>query len=170
MVKKGGIYIAAGSNLGDRAEHILGGLRDLARDGDIVVLQRSTLRETEAVGGPRSQGPFLNATAELATELGPFDLLSRLMMVERLHGRERNVRNGPRTLDLDLLLHGELIIDEAGLCVPHPRMWERAFVMEPLREICPAAKLARVRRMRAGDDSSSSAAEGRRYGAVVDVP
>ena len=155
----GGIYIAAGSNLGDRAAHILGGLRDLEQAGDIVVLQRSTLHETEAVGGPEGQGLFLNAAAEIATELSPRELLERLQAVERMHGRERGVLNGPRTLDLDLLLYRNKVIEEPGLCVPHPRMWGRRFVMQPLREICSESRLARMRRQHQSQSRVGDVAE-----------
>lgn len=139
-----GIYIAAGSNIGDRTAHILDGLRDLQHTGEIVVVQHSTLHETHPQGGPINQPMFLNAAAELETPLPPRELLNRLQAVERLHGRERNIRNGPRTLDLDLLLYGEAIIREPGLCVPHPRMWQRSFVMQPLREICPQSVLTKM--------------------------
>ncbi len=146
MVNRG-VYIGLGSNLGDRARHIEDALRELAAEGDIHVVARSTLHETEPVGGPAGQGRFLNAVAELETALSPRALLGRLQAIEAAHGRERAVPNGPRTLDLDLLLYGERVIHEPDLIVPHPRMWERAFVQEPLREICSAEALAATRRL-----------------------
>jgi 2-amino-4-hydroxy-6-hydroxymethyldihydropteridine diphosphokinase len=94
------------------------------------------LHETEPVGGPDGQGPYLNAVAELDTTLSPEALLAWLHEIEQRHGRVRSERWGPRTLDLDLLLYRDLVIDRPELTVPHPRMWERDFVMTPLREIC----------------------------------
>lgn len=143
----GGIYIALGSNLGDRAEHIHSALRELAQEGDISALDCSSLHETEPVGGPPGQGPFLNAAAELETSLPPRDLLARMQSIEARHGRVRTVRNAARTLDLDLLLYHHRVIAEPDLIVPHPRMWERPFVMQPLAEICPAERLDAYRRL-----------------------
>lgn len=142
----GDIYIALGSNLGDREAHIRGALEELEEAGDIRVVQCSSLHETEPVGGPPGQGLFLNAVAELATDLPPHALLARMQAIEARHGRRRTVRNGARTLDLDLLLYGTRRISEPDLTVPHPRMWERPFVMLPLREICPDSKLAALSR------------------------
>lgn len=143
-----GVYVALGSNLGDREGIIRAALRELAEDGAVRVVRCSTLRETEPVGGPPGQGRYLNAVAELATTLSPRQLLKRLLAIERRHGRERSVANGPRTLDLDLLLYGERVINEDDLVVPHPRMWARPFVMQPLREICDVDRLVVSRRGR----------------------
>ncbi len=148
MVGVGGIFIALGSNLGDRAGHIRSALRELEEAGDVRVLRCSSLRETEPTGGPPGQPMYLNAVAELQTELSPADLLARLGEIEQRHGRERTVRNGPRTLDLDLLLYRDQVIDEPELTVPHPRMWQRRFVTEPLAEICDAQRLAAARALR----------------------
>lgn len=145
---EGGIYIALGANLGDREATICSALRDLERAGDIRVVAVSSLHETEAVGGPAGQPAYLNAAAELATELSPRELLERLLAIEAAYGRERSVPNAPRTLDLDLLLYRNAVMDEPGLTVPHPRMWARAFVMGPLGEICSAERLAAARRLR----------------------
>lgn len=131
----GGIFIGLGSNLGDRAAHLSGALRDLAVAG-IRVLQCSSFHETAPVGGPENQGPYLNAVAEVDTTLSPAELLDRLHVIEARHGRVRRERWGARTLDLDLLLYRTRTIDEPGLIVPHPRMWQRSFVMSPLAEIC----------------------------------
>lgn len=147
MVASGGVFIGLGSNLGDRQEHLRAALRELAEAGDIRVLACSSFHETDPVGGPPGQPRYLNAVAELVTELGPRALLERLFEVEQRHGRERSVRHGPRTLDLDLLVYRERIIDEPDLCVPHPRMWERAFVMEPLAEICDLEHLLAAYRL-----------------------
>ncbi|MDX2199127.1 MAG: 2-amino-4-hydroxy-6-hydroxymethyldihydropteridine diphosphokinase [Phycisphaerae bacterium] len=143
--KPGGIFIAAGSNLEDRAGHILGGLRDLEAEGDVIVLQRSTLREYPPVGGPAQQPFYLNAVAELSTSLSPQELLARLHAVEARHGRVRHERHGPRTLDLDLLLYHDQVILSDELMVPHPRMLERAFVLDPLRELAGADVVEFVR-------------------------
>ncbi len=149
-----GIFIALGSNLGDRAAHIRDALRELAEAGDIRVLACSTLHETDPVGGPPGQPLYLNAVAELATELEPRALLKRMREIEQRHGRDRTVRNGPRTLDLDLLLYRDRVLAEPDLTVPHPRMWEREFVMRPLREVCDPARLAAARRLRAERSSA----------------
>ena len=138
--------MALGSNLGDRAQHIRDALRELAEAGDIRIVACSSLRETEPVGGPAGQPRFLNAVAELATALEPRALLERMQEIEQRHARRRGVVNGPRTLDLDLLLYNDQVVDAPDLCVPHPRMWQRAFVMEPLAEVCDAGRLAAVRR------------------------
>jgi 2-amino-4-hydroxy-6-hydroxymethyldihydropteridine diphosphokinase len=143
-----GIYIALGSNLGDRAAHIRVALAEIQRGGDVRVLRCSSLHETEPVGGPLGQGRYLNAAAELATVLSPRELLARMLAIEAARGRVRTIRNGPRTLDLDLLLFRDQVIDEPDLVVPHPRMWERAFVMQPLAEICSPERLAGARRLR----------------------
>lgn len=140
-----GVYIALGSNLGDREAHVRGALRELAESGTVRVLRCSTLHETDPVGGRAGQSPYLNAVAEIETSLPAHELLSLLHEIEARHGRTRSERNGPRTLDLDLLLYGELAICEPGLTVPHPRMWERAFVLEPMAELCGPGGLARLR-------------------------
>lgn len=148
MVGDGGVFIALGSNLGDRAAHVCNALRELEERGDVHVVTSSGLYETEPVGGPPDQPRYLNAVAEIATELPPHELLEWLQEIERRHDRERNVRNGPRTLDLDLLLYRDQIVDEPDLCVPHPRMWSRDFVMKPLAEICDLGRLVAARRLR----------------------
>ena len=100
------------------------------------VVAVSTLRETDPVG-VTDQPRFLNGVAALETELAPRELLDVLLAVERRLGRERRERWGPRTIDLDLLLYGDEVIDEAGLTIPHPRLHERRFVLEPLAELAP---------------------------------
>ena len=131
-------YIALGSNLGDRERHLdagLAALRALPGVRDVVV---SRIYETDPVG-PGEQRPYLNAVARVRTRLAPRVLLDRLFEIERSEGRERSgERNAPRTLDLDLILYGDLVLDETGLIVPHPRFRERRFVLEPLAEIAPA--------------------------------
>ncbi len=100
----------------------------------------SSLYETAPIGGPE-QGPFLNAVAVIDTELPASKLLERCLQIERNSGRERRERWGPRTIDLDILLYGDEEIDEPDLTVPHPRMTERRFVLEPLLEVWPDARL-----------------------------
>jgi 2-amino-4-hydroxy-6-hydroxymethyldihydropteridine diphosphokinase len=123
-------YVGLGSNLGDREQTIR---QAAARIG---ATRLSEIRETEP-WGYADQPHFLNAVAEVETELGPRELLDFLLDVERDLGRERGSgqRYGPRTIDLDLLLYGEEAIDEPGLTVPHPRLHERGFVLEPLVEL-----------------------------------
>lgn len=144
---RAGVYVGLGSNLGDREAAIRAALRDLEQGSDTRVVRCSTLYETDPVGGPPGQPRYLNAVAELETTLAPRELLDLMLEIERRHGRRRSVPNGPRTLDLDLLLYGERAIDEPGLTVPHPRMWQRPFVTRPLEEICDAAALAAHREM-----------------------
>jgi len=109
----------------------------LGNDADLELVATSTVRETEPVG-LREQPPFLNAAAAIETELSARLLLDRLLEIERRLGRVREgPRFGPRTIDLDLLLLGDQVVDEPGLCVPHPRIAERRFVLEPLHELDP---------------------------------
>ena len=140
------VFVALGSNLGDRAGHIEQALCELDALRDVQVVARSGLYETEPVGGPPNQPLYLNAAAELRTRLEPQRLLAELLAIERVHGRLRRERFGPRTLDLDLLLYGFRSIRTERLTVPHPRMWERAFVLVPLGEICDPGYLNEVRR------------------------
>jgi 2-amino-4-hydroxy-6-hydroxymethyldihydropteridine diphosphokinase len=131
-------YIGLGSNLGDRERTLRAALARLNAAHGIRVLAVSRFRETEPVGFT-AQPKFVNAAAALDTELEPRALLDALLAVERELGRTREgPRFGPRTIDLDLLLYGDTVVDEPGLHVPHPRLHERAFVLEPLGELEPA--------------------------------
>jgi 2-amino-4-hydroxy-6-hydroxymethyldihydropteridine diphosphokinase len=130
-------YIALGSNLGDRRDNLDRAIAALRARPGIAGRRVSSYHETDPVGGPAGQGKYLNAAAELSTDLEPRDLLRVLLDVEDSLGRVRTEPNGPRTIDLDLLLYGERIINEPDLIVPHPRMHERLFVLEPLTEIAP---------------------------------
>jgi 2-amino-4-hydroxy-6-hydroxymethyldihydropteridine diphosphokinase len=132
-------WISLGSNLGDRRAILDGALAELAEVPGVVVVAVSSYHETEPVGGPTGQGPFLNAAAELATDLDPHQLLEVLRRAEDHAGRLRTVRWGERTLDLDLLIHGSGLVDTKDLKVPHPRLAFRRFVIGPLAEIAPAA-------------------------------
>ena len=132
-------YIGLGANLGRRGHTLRCALAMLNARADLSVVAVSDFIETPPVGGPAGQPPFLNAAAELRTALPPRELLAALQAVEDHFGRTREVRWGPRTLDLDLLLYGSLVTDGPGLRVPHPRMHERLFVLEPLAQIAPDA-------------------------------
>lgn len=114
----------------------------LANHPDIRVVASSSFHETQPVG-PVAQGPFLNAAAALKTSLAPLDLLRRLLDIERMHGRDRShgLRWGPRSLDLDLLTYDDLVLQTDELVLPHPRLKERLFVLEPLAEIMPELTL-----------------------------
>ncbi|NBU17538.1 MAG: 2-amino-4-hydroxy-6-hydroxymethyldihydropteridine diphosphokinase, partial [Actinobacteria bacterium] len=124
--------IALGSNLGDRAAYLRFGLERLSN-----VVAQSQVFETDPVGGPENQGPYLNMAAVVDTDLDPFALLRRLLQIEAEAQRVRKVRWGPRTLDLDLLFYDDYTIDSEELTVPHPRFAERRFVLEPLSEVAP---------------------------------
>src|SRR5439155_915623 len=121
-------YIALGSNLGDRRRYLEDALQELRRRPGLDVRQVSAFYETKPVGGPAEQNPYLNAAAELGVALPPADLLRVLHEVEHGLGRVRQERDGPRTLDLDLLLFGDQVIQQPDLEVPHPRMHQRLFV------------------------------------------
>jgi len=126
------VFLGLGSNLGDREAHLARALEGLP---DVVAV--SQLYETEPVGGPPGQGPYLNLVVELDTDLSPRRLLDVARGLEAGAGRERGVRWGPRTLDVDVLLVGAQVVDDEDLVVPHPRMWQRRFVVDPLTELAP---------------------------------
>ena len=129
------VYVGLGSNLGDREQTIRGALARIEADPEIDVVAVSSLRETDPVGYT-DQPKFVNGAAALRTELSPKALLERLLQIERELGRERSgPRYGPRTIDVDLLLYGSDEVDEPGLRIPHPRLAEREFVLEPLAEL-----------------------------------
>jgi 2-amino-4-hydroxy-6-hydroxymethyldihydropteridine diphosphokinase len=128
-------YIALGSNLGDRAATLAAAVRCMRAEPGLRVLAMSEWYETAPVGGPPGQGSFLNAAAAVETDRSPEDLLALLHHIERRFGRVRDVKDGPRTLDLDLLLYGDRVINTPALTIPHPRMHERLFVLVPLAEL-----------------------------------
>lgn len=130
--------IALGSNLGDRIEHLDAANEAIESLGRVVAT--SPVYETEPIGGP-DQGPYLNAVTVIDTELSARRLLGELLDIERSRDRERTEQWAPRTLDLDLLLYGDESVDEPGLTVPHPRMVERRFVLDPLLDVWPEACL-----------------------------
>jgi 2-amino-4-hydroxy-6-hydroxymethyldihydropteridine diphosphokinase len=129
------VYLGLGSNLGDRAGHIDRAIQDMAKCG-IKVCKMSAVIETDPVGGP-PQGKFLNAVVECETQLSPAELLKILKDIERSLGRVKTVTDGPREIDLDILMYDQLKLDVPGLTIPHPKMRSREFVMAPLREIAP---------------------------------
>jgi 2-amino-4-hydroxy-6-hydroxymethyldihydropteridine diphosphokinase len=127
-----------GSNLGDPPAQIRRALGTVAALPETRLVARSSLYRNPP-SGYLDQPEFINAVAQIETRLEPRELLEQLLAIERAHGRVRNVPNGPRTLDLDILLYGERTVREPGLTIPHPRMLERAFVLVPLAEIAPEA-------------------------------
>ncbi len=127
------IYLSLGSNLGDRRQNLERAIGELAEAG-VEVKRVSSLYETEPVG-MRAQPWFLNQVVEAETELFPMQLLDRLQAIERGLGRQRLTPQGPRTIDIDILLYGRFRIQSERLTVPHPRMNERRFVLEPLAEL-----------------------------------
>jgi len=126
-------YLSLGSNLGDRAEHLAAGVAVAVANDEHRL---SSVYETEPVGGV-TQAPFWNLVIELDTEASASELLERAHRAENARGRVRDVRWGPRTLDVDVLLVGEERSDDPELTVPHPRMYERSFVLVPLHELAP---------------------------------
>lgn len=127
--------IALGSNLGDRFENVSAGVQRLAELDCFTITAVSRLYETAPVGGPDDQGAYLNAALRADTTIAAPDLLAALHRIEASRERERVVHWGPRTLDLDLLLYGELVSDDPALQVPHPRQHERRFVMVPVCDV-----------------------------------
>ncbi len=130
-------YVGLGANLGPREVTLLRAVDLLAETEGVDVLQVSQLRQTEPFGVV-DQPPYLNGAVVVDTTLTPRELLERLLEIERQLGRVRDVRWGARTIDLDLLVYGDLSVDEPGLRVPHPRLAERRFALEPLAELDPA--------------------------------
>jgi 2-amino-4-hydroxy-6-hydroxymethyldihydropteridine diphosphokinase len=132
------VFVGLGSNLGDRESTLRAAVGRLRGMPEVEVRGVSTLRDTDPVG-PVAQPRFLNGVVELETELSPRLLLGALLELERAFGRDRSVvpAQGPRTLDLDLLLYDDRTISEPGLEVPHPRLHERRFVLQPLAELDP---------------------------------
>ncbi|MHC4136756.1 MAG: 2-amino-4-hydroxy-6-hydroxymethyldihydropteridine diphosphokinase [Planctomycetota bacterium] len=128
------VALGLGSNVGDRRAHLETALSDLRARLEVLAVSRFVA--TEPVGGP-PQGEFLNAAALVETELSPRALLELAHALEDAAGRQREVRWGPRPLDIDLLLYGDEVVRDADLVIPHPRLHERRFVLEPLAEIAP---------------------------------
>lgn len=151
-------FVALGSNLEDPRTQVLRGFEMLSSLPDTRLLARSRLYRS-APWGMTEQPEFVNAAAELETELAPRELLDGLLAIERASGRDRSgTRWGPRVLDLDLLLYGNVRLDEPGLTLPHPHLHERAFVLLPLGELAPGLEVpgrGRVRRLLTQVDAAS---------------
>ncbi|MDD5568632.1 MAG: 2-amino-4-hydroxy-6-hydroxymethyldihydropteridine diphosphokinase [Candidatus Omnitrophica bacterium] len=128
-------YLSLGSNLGNRRKNIGQAIRKINLLKDTKVLKHSSIIETDPVGGPRNQPKFLNASLKISTLLSPLKLLKKIKIIEKEMGRVKSMRNGPRVIDLDILLYGDKIIREKNLIVPHPRMFVRDFVIKPLAEV-----------------------------------
>jgi 2-amino-4-hydroxy-6-hydroxymethyldihydropteridine diphosphokinase len=128
-------FLGLGSNLGHREQNILNAIKQIEENG-IQIILRSTLIETDPQGGP-PQDKYLNGVIKIQTYLSPQDLLTLLKVTEKELGRIETVRNGPRTIDLDILLYDNLKLETPELSIPHPRMFARDFVMKPLAEIAP---------------------------------
>jgi len=140
------VFVALGTNLGDRSHNLDLAVERLGESDGIEVVARSRTYETDPLGPP-GQAPYLNAVVELRTRLGPRALLERLLALESLAGRERDPaqeRWGPRVLDLDLLLYDESCLDDPDLTIPHPRLHERGFVLEPLCDLAPELRHPRL--------------------------
>jgi 2-amino-4-hydroxy-6-hydroxymethyldihydropteridine diphosphokinase len=129
--------LGLGSNLGDRLTHMREAVRRLAGVPHVEIERVSSLYETAPMGGPADQGWFLNAVVAVRTRLSPDDLLQACRQIEHDLGRVRGERFGPRTMDMDVLLYADRIIQTAELTVPHPRLHERRFVLVPLVEVAP---------------------------------
>ncbi len=138
------VYVACGANLGDRAATLAAARADLDAHPEIRVRRGSTWHETRPVGGPPDQPDYLNGVLELETTLAPLALLDVLQQIEHRHARVRSVPDAPRTLDLDILLYDHQRIRTDRLTVPHPRMWQRSFVLEPLAELLDLDHLRRA--------------------------
>lgn len=136
------VYVALGSNLDDPAAQVKRGFAELHALPRTRLIRRSSLYRTTPVGYA-DQPDFVNAVAEIETRLSPDELLEACLEIERKHGRNRTFKNAPRTLDLDILLYGDMMNVEPRLTLPHPRMHERAFVLVPLAEIAPHCVIPR---------------------------
>jgi len=132
-------YLALGSNLGDRESYIKNALRELKGHG-LKILKASTIVETDPVGGPL-QRKYLNAVIKVQTSLSPEELLITVNGIEKKLGRIREIVNGPRVIDIDILLYDDIKLVSLRLVIPHPRMLERQFVLIPLKEIAPKIDL-----------------------------
>ncbi|MBT9171681.1 MAG: 2-amino-4-hydroxy-6-hydroxymethyldihydropteridine pyrophosphokinase [Syntrophomonadaceae bacterium] len=133
-------YLGLGSNLGDRCAMLDEAVRRLARHPGISVVRVAAYRETAPVDY-LEQGNFINTAVAVNTSLSPLELLETVQQIEAEFGRKREVRFGPRTLDIDILLYGDLVVDGGLLVLPHPRLHEREFVLVPLAEIAPQTRI-----------------------------
>ena len=133
-------FLGIGSNLGNRRENIRLAIDKINSLPSTKVLRLSKIRETKPVGGPLGQKMFLNAVIKIETQIPPVKLLQQLKRIEKDLGRKKTIRNGPRSMDLDILLYADRIIRNNNLIIPHPRMLERKFVLKPLLELINSAR------------------------------
>jgi 2-amino-4-hydroxy-6-hydroxymethyldihydropteridine diphosphokinase len=128
-------YLGVGSNLGNRRKNIAQAMQKISKLKDTRIIKMSKVIQTQPMGGPSNQGKFLNAALKIQTKIPPLKLLQALKKIERDLGRTKTVRYGPRVIDLDILFYGDKIINRKNLTIPHPRIFEREFVIRPLSEI-----------------------------------
>ncbi|MDP8212177.1 MAG: 2-amino-4-hydroxy-6-hydroxymethyldihydropteridine diphosphokinase [Candidatus Zapsychrus exili] len=127
-------YLSLGSNLGNRQKNIEDAI-SLLNENPINIVSTSSIIETNPIGGPRNQNKYLNAVVEVTTDLSPHNLLYKVNKIEHRLGRVRTIKDGPRTIDIDILIFDSIKIESDDLTIPHPRMLDRDFVMIPLKEI-----------------------------------
>ena len=130
------VYIGLGSNMGNPKQHINSALKSLGDIQSTRIMQTSSLYKSKPVG-PQDQADYINAVVQIDTELSPLELLDELQTIENQHGRVRKERWGPRTLDLDILMFGNEVINHERLIIPHPEISKRCFVLVPLAELAP---------------------------------
>ncbi len=130
-------FVALGANMGEVMATLRQARRDIAALPKTQIIASSSIYRTAPQGAVLDQPDFMNAVVQLSTRLSPHDLLAHLLSIEARHGRVRTVCDGPRSLDLDILLYDTIILNDEVLCVPHPRLHQRAFVLVPLLEIAP---------------------------------
>lgn len=130
------VFVGLGANLGNSAATLEAAIQELAELPATTLVARSSFYRSEPLDAPGA--PYLNAVVQLTSSLAPQQLLAHLLAIESAHGRERPFHNAPRTLDLDLLLVGDQVLNTPSLVLPHPRLHQRAFVLVPLLEIAPA--------------------------------
>jgi len=137
------IYVALGSNLNSPIYQVKKVVEQLRNQSDIKILNLSSLYQTKPVG-ITDQPDFINAVIEIEYHKTPQELLNLLLDIEKFYGRVRLIKNGPRIIDLDIILFDQMILNEGDLVIPHPRMFERSFVMLPLMEIAPNLKINKI--------------------------
>ena len=162
--------LALGSNLGDRLEYLQAAVDALTDSSEIIPVAVSSVYETEPVGGPEEQPPFLNAVLVVDTTLSPRSLMERCQAAEDAFGRTREVPKGPRTLDVDVLAVGDKTVQDDDLEVPHPRLAERAFVLVPWAEVDPEFTVPGVGRVGDLSDAVSKAGVKRLDDAELELP
>ena len=161
------VYLGLGSNEGDRLQHCREALKRLKESADIRLLRVSSAYETEPVG-EGYEGWFINAVAEAETDLDPLSLLRKLKRIEEEMGRSSQTITPNRPIDLDLLLYGDLLLETEALSIPHPRLHERRFVLEPLSELAPDLVHPRIgKTMEALSENLSDPHQARRVGDVL---